>query len=368
MRNSLFALLALAEWLCRADLSVAAPPDWVADQYRKYIVQSEDNRSLLERVLDDLGLRFDDTPQSFALVAGIDRYPRIAGSPGRLTAAGEDVAKFVSYLRDYEYFDEIVVLQNEAVTPEILRYFLVNYFPRRLADAHNPRFLFAYSGHGMNVGAAGYLLTSQAVSLDDRFGLGASIPMDELRAWIQGIVEEGYQSLILINACYGASFHRLSFGQRAPVPIREGAHAITAGSGGELTYADTNFGSGSIFFEAVLAGLDGRADGSPKDGVVTVRELDAYLNQVVSQFTGGTQNPVASDLIPTQSPGGFFFLDRRRRIDAGEVREFDPSVAAANGRQLIAGTRPAAEEPAPASPERKATCIVDDFLAAGECT
>ena len=107
-------------------------------------------------------------------------------------------------------------------------------------------------------------------------------------------------------------------------------HAITAGGGDEQTWHDGSVGSGSIFFETLLAGLDGPADSLPPDGVVTVKELDTYLSGTISRFTDERQNPRSADLMQGQgqgqggSPGGFFFLNRRSQFEAGNVPEWDP--------------------------------------------
>ena len=137
--------------------------------------------------------------------------------------------------------------------------------------------------------------------------------------------------LALINSCYGADFLSFPFGDdatRTPLPAREGAHAITAGSTGELTWSDQNFGDGdgrkgSIFFEAVLAALDGRADRLPEDGIVSVGELETYIRSTISTFTKERQNPSGGDLMSTRSPGGFFFLDRNRQIENGNATPLD---------------------------------------------
>jgi hypothetical protein len=214
------------------------------------------------------------------------------------------------------------------MTPENLDFFLTRYFPRRLSESPRSRFLFAYSGHGMtNENERGYLLTSEARSLDDWFN---GISFAVLHAQFQDIVDRGHQVLVLINACYGVDFHRgLAFGGEgdppiAPKPTREGAHAITAGGTGEVTWHDPNFPDsigpkGSVFFEAVLAALDGRADKLPEDGIVSVAELQAYLHGTVSRFTDEHQNPTASDMKAATSPGGFFFLDRHRQIEEGNA-------------------------------------------------
>ena len=297
-------------------------PQWVPEQYRSYFVHYVDDRSTVERALNLAGWTRQDTGRSFALVAGISRYPRMQGRAATLKPAADDVAKLVAYLREYEFFNEIVVLENQDVTLQNLQYFLTNYFPRRLRQAPKSRFLFAYSGHGMTESNRGFILTTEATSLEDRYD---AISMAVLRGIFQDVVDTGYHVLALINACYGGSFINMSFGERDYPPQREGAHAITAGRSGELTWHDPEFGggTGSLFFEAVLEGLDGRADYPPEDGLVTMKELDTYLSGTISGFTRGQQNPQSGDLRSEQSPGGFFFLDRRRQVEARITEPFE---------------------------------------------
>ena len=278
-----------------------------------------------ERAVGYLGISDPELGPSFALVAGVSDYPNMGGRASDLWPARIDVEKMVAYLeREPESFNEIVVLLDKEVTADTLGYFLTQYFPRRLSESRRSRFLFAYSGHGITAdNGRGYILTSEATSLDDPFS--GAISMATLRAQFQEVVDRGHQVLALINACYGVDFHRLSlaFGDEndpPPLPSREGAHAITAGGAGELTWSDQDFGDddglkGSIFFEAVLAALDARADTPPQDGIVTVDELQTYLRKVIPSFTDERQNPIGADLRSTYSPGSFFFLDRNRQIE-----------------------------------------------------
>ncbi len=297
-------------------------PDWVPERYHKFFVRHVDERPTWERALNNLGVNIGETGRSFALVAGVSRYPNMAGRERNLAPARVDVEKMAAYLAaEPESFNEIIVLLDGDVTKENLNYFLTNYFPQRLAEAPRSRFLFAYSGHGMTAtNGRGYLLTDKARNLQDRFHAGISLAT--LRADFQEVVDTGHHVLALINACYGASFHRLSlaFGDRDPLPPRrEGAHAITAGGAGELVWHDPTIGDGSVFFEMTLAALDGRADRLPNDGVVTVGELQTHLETTISRFTDERQNPEGGDLVATRSPGGFFFLDRRRQEEEGVV-------------------------------------------------
>jgi hypothetical protein len=109
------------------------------------------------------------------------------------------------------------------------------------------RFLFAYSGHGTTENEKGYLLTSDAVSLNDTFN---AIPLITVRAYFQQVIDTGFHVLALINACYSGDFIKRSFGgDQHFIPRYPGAHAITAGGTKELTWHDASVGTGSIFFE-----------------------------------------------------------------------------------------------------------------------
>jgi hypothetical protein len=330
MRNQLLlrALLLLTLSVAMASPSSAVPPDWVPEQYREYFHRSAGNTQGWETALDHLGMQFTNVGGSFALIVGVSTYPRMSGRAADLWPARVDVEKMVSYVEGPpESFDEVVVLLDEAVTSENLAYFLTQYFPRRLEERPGSRFLFTYSGHGMTESNdRGYLLTSQAQSLTDRW---ASIPMFTVRAQLQEIVDSGFQVLALINSCYSSDFHRMiKFGEddkelRPPVrPNEPGAHVITAGGTGELTWHNPQFGvgdgpKGSVFFEAVIAALEGRADKIPSDGIVSVDELEAYVKNVVPQFTDKRQHPMGDDLINEGSLGGFFFFDRATMVSAG---------------------------------------------------
>lgn len=332
LRHALITII-VAAGLAPAGITAAMAdvPSWVPEKYARFFHRHVDERPAWKRALGYLDISVGESGPSFALVAGVSKYPKMSGKSADLWPARLDVEKMVAYLeREPESFNEVVVLLDEDMTAENLRYFLTQYFPRRLHDSPRSRFLFAYSGHGMTVAnGRGYILTDEATSLDDRFN--GVISLADLRAQFQEIVDNGHQVLALINACYGVDFHRLSlaFGPEvAPRPQREGAHAITAGGAGEVTWHDPGFGDGdgpkgSIFFEAVLAALDGRADRLPNDGIVTVGELETYLKSTVGGFTDEKQNPTGGDLISTRSPGGFFFLDRSRQAERDNAKPLE---------------------------------------------
>jgi caspase domain-containing protein len=325
LRRILTATIAVAVFITPTALS-GRVPDSVPSQYTRFFKRATDTRSLPERMLNLAGFTGQTYGRSFALVVGISRYPNISGDDGNLAPAREDVRKATEYLRTYEHFDEIVVLEDNDVTIGNLAYFLEIYFPSRLRAFPRSRFLFVYSGHGMTEKTKGYLLTSSARSVTDRDNV---IGMATLRAMFQEVVDSGYHVLALINACYSGAFFRKPFGPAADyVPKNPGAHAITAGGTSEKTWHQGDLGSGSVFFEMFFAALNGRASTGT---VITVSELTAYLQRHISSFTDQKQNPLGSDLSPFSSTGGFFFYNRAPLVANGTVPAWNPSNAKAFG-------------------------------------
>ena len=320
LRPRLLALATVMALLILGPVAAVAQsfPDYLPPQYRPFFKQFVDQRLLPERMLNVTGLSSGEYGRGFALIAGVSKYPRMAGPNGNLVAAAEDIRKLQNYLKTYEKIDEIVVLTDAEVTPENLYYFLVTYFPRRLKDFPKSRFLFAYSGHGTTQNDKGYLLTSDAVSLNDTFH---AIPMTTVRANFQQVIDAGHHVLALINACYSGEFIKRSFGgDQHFIPRYPGAHAITAGGTRELTWHDGSVGTGSVFFEKFFAALDGRAG---RDGIVTIDDLAAYLRREVQITTEQNQNPLPGDLSRDGSLGGFFFFNRLPLVEAKVLPGWD---------------------------------------------
>jgi Sel1 repeat len=187
---------------------------------------------------------------------------------------------------------------------------------------------------------AGYLLKSTARRLDDKLN---AINMSVLRVYLGEVMDAGYQTLALINACYsGAFLSRRAFGDSTGprpaggiyYPKNGGAHAITAGGSNQLSWHDPKLGKGSVFFEKLLAGLGGQADvypiypdGHRGDGLITVDEIATYLREEVGLATNQEQIPIPADLALNRSLGGFFFLSRQKMIANGVVPEWSPKRA-----------------------------------------
>jgi hypothetical protein len=78
---------------------------------------------------------------------------------------------------------------------------------------------------------------------------------------------------------------------------------------------------GSVFFEKMFAGLDGPADKSPADGVVTYHELFDYLYSEIETATDGSQ--CRRVLFPESKPPG----------QGGNYKAWNPGKIVAFGQQ-----------------------------------
>src|SRR5271156_890033 len=295
LTSFLFAAVAVAPLTVAPGTAFAQAKPPVPPQYTRLFAHYVDRRSMLEKSLNVIGMTNEDVGRSFAVIAGVSHYPRLPAGARELAAAQADRDKLVDYLKNEEFFDEIVVLWDEDMNQANLSYFLKDYFPNRVRSFPKSRFLFAYSGHGFLDGNEGYLLGNPATSFADK---KSAIDLRNLREMIDNVVHAGYQVLVLLNSCYGGAFlTHTSFGGLY-VPRNPGAHAITAGASQERTWADSRIGTGSVFFEKVLTGLGGAADRIPEggDGIITTSELYGYLRQEVEVSTDQRQNPQLGDL------------------------------------------------------------------------
>ncbi|MFZ0771664.1 MAG: caspase family protein [Candidatus Sulfotelmatobacter sp.] len=322
------AVLVFAFFVSAQSWAQSAPN--VPEQYKRLFFEYSD-RHLLEKMLNPLGLTTLKVGRSYALIAGVTQYPNFPVQDRSLKPAAVDIEKLKSYLRDQEYFDEIVVLKDGDMNLDNLNYFLETYFPRQLARSPHSRFLFAYSGHGYAEGAEasqrGFLLTSSATSKTDPEN---SIELGLLRKMLDPVIDSAEKVLVLVNACHsGAFLGRRTFGGPNPMGLGDrGAHAIMASRSSQESLALDRVGPGSVFFEKIFEGLGGVADTDPRDGVVTYHELVNFLRKEVPYVTNNAQIPLEGDISwPKVSEGEFFFLNRSRQVQLGNAQPWNPGDA-----------------------------------------
>ncbi|GAB4181971.1 MAG: hypothetical protein Tsb002_02660 [Wenzhouxiangellaceae bacterium] len=316
-------------WVGQGHAQVAVP-----EAYQDYIIYQNDDRSLWEKALNRFRISTSEIGPLFVLIAGVDTYPNLPADKRFLKPAKVDLDRLIKHFKADPGVMEIVELRNSAVNLDSFDFFLDRYFPARLREVPRSRFIFAYSGHGVEEDDQGYLLKPDARSL---LSSADRINLHHVRVSYRRILRTAYQSLILLNSCHSGAFHtRDAFGKNQPRLIvrQPGHHVITAGGNQfELVYRFKDVGEGSVFFEKFFAALEGRADRLRYDGLTTVEELYAYLKSEIQLATNEVQTPRVSDLSINGSTGGMFFLNQLYQgpYPADQVDSIDPDYVTAFG-------------------------------------
>jgi WD40 repeat protein len=171
-------------------------------------------------------------------------------------------------------------------------------------------FVFYFAGHGaMSEGdektaSDFYLVPYDVVKI---FGDSGSLTSNgiaarDLREMLKKV--RALKQLIILDACQsGGAVETIAMRgpaeEKAIMQLARSAGVAVLASAGS-TQSATEFGKlgHGVFTYALLEGLNGKADGSPMDGKITVMELAAYINNEVPELTklyrGKRQDPNSS--------------------------------------------------------------------------
>ncbi len=168
-------------------------------------------------------------------------------------------------------------------------------------------FVFYYAGHGVmsekddKNPADFYLVPYDVVRIygDDGSLAANGIPASTLRELLTKV--RAQKQLIILDACEsGGALESIAMRgaseEKAIMQLARSAGVAVLASAGQDQVA-TEFGKlgHGVFTFALLKALGGEADGAPKDGKITVKELEAYINDQVPELTklyrGKRQDP-----------------------------------------------------------------------------
>jgi Caspase domain len=250
--------------------------------------------------------------KSYALVIGVGRYRYLRS----LDSPEKDVKKMADFLRG-QGFDEVLTIRDQDVTHDLLQ------FPQKYLTAKmlpEDRFLFYYSGHGLSVpdgeGAKGYLPLSNEKPGSTR----NSVPMTTLVSWLKQLSAK--HLLVILDTCFSGL--AIDGVELKNVSIFEGKvdgdvlswltsgrarYLLMAGNESQEAIGGSRW-KGSLFTDAIIKGLQEKADRNP-DRLVTTRELHSWLERFVPQEARKVQHeltPLLKDLEPSVSRGEFVFL------------------------------------------------------------
>ena len=156
-------------------------------------------------------------------------------------------------------------------------------------------FIFYYAGHGSMMNEKFYFIPTDITRLYEEESLQRdAIYAGDMQEILQNI--KALKQVMVIDACHsGASAEMLATrggGEEkaiAQLSRSAGIH-ILASAGSEQTAGEFKTLGHGIFTFALLNALNGEADGSPKDGKITVYELKSYLDDKVPELTSLYKN------------------------------------------------------------------------------
>ena len=291
------------------------------------VYQKRAGQSWGELAQSVLGLR--GFGRSYALVIGISDYDGYVDLP-----TGNDAERMADYLIREAGFDYVHLLTEEKVTKDRISELMSDEFPALLQG--DDRFLFYWSGHGdtrsvaEGDGKAGYLpLADTPLRKWSRM-----IAMADVSRWQKFL--SARQSLFLLDACFSGL---AGFVPQSKTPrdwrieqlSQPSYHVMSAGTENEKTIASDAWG-GSLFTAAVLDGLRGAADarsGFAKDGIVSLTELKAYVQERVlfERQSAGWPDQITPQVRDLRlNAGEFFFLSNQ---EADEAR-VDPKTSSSS--------------------------------------
>ena len=150
--------------------------------------------------------------------------------------------------------------------------------------------IFYYAGHGSMVDNKFYFIPSESSRLYDastlhREAIEASLLQEKFKSI------KALKQLIVMDACQsGGSVELLATRgageEKAIAQLSRSAGIHVIGSAGSEQFATefATLGHG-LFTHVLIQGLQGEADGAPKDGKVTIYELKSYIDDQVPEIT-----------------------------------------------------------------------------------
>lgn len=230
-------------------------------------------------------------PDLFVIVVGLNAYKNETMNLNYGKGDAESFAAEVA-LRTKKLFRKIEVVK--LFDAQVTRAAVKAAFDKTAKTAGaDDMFVFYYAGHGVmseETPARFYLVPHDVTKLfgaDDMLREKA-IAADELKAWAADIPAR--KQVMVLDACQSggalqAFAQRGASEQKAMYQLaRSAGIAVLAATGTEQFASEFKALKHGIFTYALLKGLSGDADGG-KDGTVTVRELDAFLNDAVPELT-----------------------------------------------------------------------------------
>jgi tetratricopeptide (TPR) repeat protein len=232
-------------------------------------------------------------PRSYAVIVGISRYQKLPDK-WQLQFAERDAQSIYTILISPEggnfKQENVHVLTGAKATLAAVRHEIGDWLPSVAKDGD--RVLIYFAGHGLVDRGKGYLAPFD-LDLDN---IGATgYPMEELGVAI-GSKIQAKSKILLTDACHSGAISPADTenlnGKLAA--LDKSLFSLTASRASERSFESPDLQGGhGVFTYYVVKGLEGEADTSPRDGIVTADELSEYVHTAVRKDTDGQQNPTS---------------------------------------------------------------------------
>ncbi len=246
------------------------------------------------------------TVSLYALVVGVGKFKE--AKIDTLAWAGKDARDFAAALqgqqgRLYRKVEVKLLADEDADSGSILDG--LTWLQRQVGQGDVGVVFLA--GHGVTAPSGDYYYVPYNARVENIAGVmlptrGSSVPDTEISHTLKQLAGN---AMFFFDTCHSGKATGVSFrGQldynKLINEIAGSANAVVLASstGSELSMESAEWQHGA-FTKALLEGLSGAADVMPKDGVVTIDELNLYVKERVKELTGGLQHPV--DLKPKEA-------------------------------------------------------------------
>ena len=259
------------------------------------IAPSSTSRGVWETVakISEPFKRWLTSTNNIAVVIGINNYQNNSVSLKDLDYAVSDaqaVRDFLQQYTNYKICDGCELYDENATKTNILKTvdYLIN--QRQGID----RIIFYFAGHGL----------TRESSMGENLGFflpvdyrpdsphATAITMNEVHSWAKDL--RARHVLFIFDACFSGIIggtprsnrdYNLDF-----LAANPGRHVITAGTKDDYAQEYDSLQHG-VLTHYLLRGLRSDADIYPRDGIVTLKELELYLMERVTNYTEGKQHP-----------------------------------------------------------------------------
>ncbi|MGD9679217.1 MAG: caspase family protein [Vulcanibacillus sp.] len=235
---------------------------------------------------------------SYILAIGINEYKNKQLNLNYAKSDAEAFVKIVSS-KSHNLFDKIEIITLYDIEANMTN--ILNALDD-IAQKAKPEdvFTFFYAGHGSVIDNRYYIVTSENIKLYDREKLDKNaLYIKMLQDKLSDI--KALKQLVVMDACQsGAATEMLALRGAAEEKAlaqlgRSAGVHVFASSGSDQFASEFNELKHGVFTYVLLEALQGKADGSPKDGKVTINELKSYIEDQVpvqtEKYKGETQYP-----------------------------------------------------------------------------